>query len=93
MTLEQFRNKVLGKEITIQSVNSIGSLGIAFKVLVDDVFLQYSKRFRRWCINGNINLYFDLVEPCTYLDCEDHLLFYRDGEVVFNVILPNGESW
>jgi len=94
MDLELFVNKITGKQITIESTNTEGEIGLKIMTTITDVELKYIEDWNRYemTINGGILVIFDNWYICDEKNCENILCFKRSGEEFIYLSLPMGDS-
>jgi len=96
--LEWFNSKTLNKQISIESVHTEdGLLGIKlFDLIVNDCALESAKYWNGYLLkinDGSINIYFSECEQSKAEECSHVLQMFREGELVADILLPDGDSW
>jgi len=97
-SLEWFNNKVANKQISIESVHTEdGLLGVKFiDLIVQDCELEYSKWAECYVLkinDGSINIHFNECKQSEFEECRYVLQMFRDGELVADILLPDGDCW
>jgi len=96
--LEWFNNKVVNKQIRIESVHTDdGLLGMAVvNLIVNDCEIEipkYWKGLKLKINDGNIVIYFSDYKQSELEECKHILQMYREGELVVDILLPEGDTW
>ena len=96
--LEWFMLKTRNKQISIESVHTDdGLLGVKLiDLIINDCELTYSKWGGCYVLkinDGSIQLYFNDWKQSELEECSYVLQILRDGELVSDILLPEGDNW
>ena len=96
--LEWFNNKVANKQISIESVHTDGGLlGLKLiDLIINDCELTYAKWAGCYVLkinDGSIQIYFNECKQGEWEECKYVLQMFRDGELVADILLPEGDNW
>ena len=91
---ELITDKLLNKQIKIESMNSIGELGIVCNLTVESVEIETSQWFGyKVTINNTVKILFDKAEICDLEELKHCMCLFRSEEELVDIYLPEGMTW
>jgi len=96
--LEWFNSRVTNKQVSIESVHTEdGLLGVKlFNLIINDCELELAKWWEGYQLkinDGSVSIYFNEYKQCELKECNHILQMFRDGELIADISLPDGDCW